>query len=1126
MEEKKREEALAEILQLLEKQLPDATIQPQENLIEYGLNSIMVMQISAKLRKCGFKIPFVKLMEQPTLAHWEDLLSKSSLKPVGRRKDEKVKEVSSPFALTDVQYAYYVGRREEQVLGGVSCHAYMEFDGEALDADRLQAAWKVLLMHHPMLRAKFFGDGMQEIMAEPYTTEITLVDLREESHDVICAKLEALRADRSHRKLRVELGEVAALALVQLPDEKRRMILDVDLLVADVASIGILLDDLACAYENGALEGAEEKTFQWYLSNRETTDYKKQQEDLEFWQAKIDAMPQYTPNLYLETEPEKLGVPHCTRRTKHISAETWQKLRGIAGTYQVTPSMVLMAAYGLVIERWSNQNTFFINVPLFNRMGESEYIERMVADFTNLMLVDYYRNAQESFLETVQRVQESFLENMAHGSCNGISVQRMVQKKFTNPINVAPVVFACNIDAPIESEKSRSVFSDMSYMISQTPQVWLDCQIYEKDGALSICWDTVDGLLPVASIEAMQGAYVALLERLVESNAWNVCPDVFPQEQADAWTREIQKVKETAVPEGHLLSDFLQQAVYHPDAVALLLPQEDAEMTYGELLDEALSIAEGLKTHGVKPKDYVGIQLPRGKEQIIAALGVLLCGACYVPMGMNQPKARLDAIREQIGICYTIMALEDVRSKTTEASIPAIPNIAGRDSAYIIMTSGSTGVPKCVEIAHESARNTILDVSRIAGVTRDTVGMTVASFDFDLSVYDIFGILGAGGRLMVLTEESAKVPEIWMDYMERYGVNFWNSTPMAFDMCMTYAESKEKKVELDTVLLSGDWIALDLPGRFYAMQPKGTVISLGGATEASIWSNYLVVPKVIPSHWKTIPYGYPLRGQLYRVMDDLGRVCPTNVAGELWIGGIGVAKGYRGDAALTAEKFPQGDIPWYRTGDMGMIWADGTIEFLGRKDHQVKIKGYRIELGEVESAVNKLPQIQRAVVETVDHTRGKQLAVFTVLHPGVEFDEAQLKTGLEEYLPTYMIPEVFVVADRILLTNNGKPNRKAIKEVLKEQQTHTSAEAPVGEIEKAIYQVWSEVLETEDISREDNYFRLGGDSLKAVTIITKLEERLNIPVEWNTNFLYKAPTIHALGDLISQSMEEMEEDVI
>ena len=292
----------------------------------------------------------------------------------------------------------------------------------------------------------------------------------------------------------------------------------------------------------------------------------------------------------------------------------------------------------------------------------------------------------------------------------------------------------------------------------------------------------------------------------------------------------------------------------------------------------------------------------------------------------------------------------------------------------------STGEPKGVAIEHRSARNTIADINSRFGVDGGDACLAVSSLDFDLSVYDIFGMLSAGAAIVTIDETIRRSAGDWRRIILEHGITIWNTVPILLDMLLVDAEAHGSRLPLRLAMLSGDWIGLDLPQRLKAASPEARLIAMGGATEASIWSNIMEVEAPIPAEWKSIPYGRPLSRQSYRVVDSKGRDCPDRVDGELWIGGAGVARGYLGDPDLTAERFREIDgMRWYRTGDLGRFWPDGTIEFLGRADSQVKIRGHRIELGEIEAALKEHPLVKDAVVMPVAGVRGiRRLGAYLV----------------------------------------------------------------------------------------------------------------------------------------------------
>lgn len=1107
------------------------------NLIEEGLSSINIMQISNLLRKYNMRIPFAKLIERPALNEWNEIIRTAVIAKKAPKGTDCSNGQGRAFSLTDVQSAYFIGRRDDQPLGGVGCHAYMEFDGQRIEPEKLETAWNVLQKHHPMLRAKFLESGMQEIMPSPYSEKIMVFDLRDLAENKLAKELISIRESLSHRKLNVEQGEVAGISLALLPGRQNRVYLDIDLLIADVLSLSIIICDLAKVYMGQTLASQSEYNFRDFMKYK-AEDYSAAyiERDKKFWESKLNTMSIETPAIPLKKKPELVSKTVFSRRKDIISKNEWIKIKQIAAGYKTTPSMVLLTSYALILERWCNQEEFFINLPLFDRNMENENIRGMVADFTNLLLVEFKRRPNEPFLDTLKRVKDTFLENAAHSSYSGISVQRDIFTNIGRTGFIAPFVFACNIDYPLETALSRTAFGDIGYMVSQTPQVWIDFQTYVKDDALVLCWDAVDEIFPEGLLDDMFSALSQLIHTLSCKDNWNKIHDVLPRRQAEQRKTELDGILPLCYPDKTLLSGFLDNVGHSPDRIALTDGVAKNDVTYKNLYDKALKIADLLIESGMKAGDYIGIALPRSCEQIYAIVGILFAGAVYVPISIHQPRDRRQKIYQQTGLrslvtntetmdkflCneedLLIVNLDNISDKISlEKPIVASPT----DSAYVIMTSGSTGIPKGVEITHETVVNTIADVNQKCNISSKDTAIMVSAIDFDLSVYDVFGMFSSGGRVVVLSEDTYRDPDLWLALIEQYAISVWNSVPKLFDMLVTMAESRKRSIDLRVVMLSGDWIGLDLPQRFYNLSNDSTVIAMGGATEASIWSNYIIVPATIPLNWTSIPYGKPLKNQIYRVVDDFNRVCPNYVHGELWIGGAGVAKGYKGDKKLTAEKFITDTINWYRTGDKGRTWDDGTIELSGRTDNQVKISGYRIEIGEIESALLKLPYIANAVVCVIEENADKKLAAYIVLKN--EIDIKIIKESLEAFLPQYMIPSKFFMAEELPLTDNGKPDKVKIIESL-EMQCNTDAIVFLqSAVETEIENVWKEVLQMKSISRMDNFFRLGGDSLKAVEMVTKIGKALRLTESISIQALFRSPTIWEFALEVDKLCSDYEE---
>ncbi len=498
---------------------------------------------------------------------------------------------------------------------------------------------------------------------------------------------------------------------------------------------------------------------------------------------------------------------------------------------------------------------------------------------------------------------------------------------------------------------------------------------------------------------------------------------------------------------GPLLDDPLRRAAAaYPDAPAVISPEET--LTHREVAERADRLGARLAQCGAGPGDMVAVVLDKGTDQIAAVLAVGRCGAGYVPIAPSWPAARVEAVCERAGLRFAIVP-RGYESPLPEGVRPIHPDetaSAGTEPrratpgelAYAIFTSGSTGTPKGVAIEHRQARTTVDDITERFGVGPADRVLGLSALSFDLSVYDIFGVLGAGGALVLPDPSGTRDPEYWLELIAEHRVTVWNTAPALMEMLVDLAETDPGRAaaqlaSLRLVMLSGDWIPVTLPDRLRALAPDVEIISLGGATEASIWSIWFPVAAVDPA-WASIPYGRPLAGQFFHILDERGGPCPVGEPGELYIAGDGVARGYLGDAEQTALRFavhPFLGERLYRTGDLGRWRTDGTIEFLGRADRQVKVQGHRIELGEIEAALDRLPGVRQAVasVDTAPDGRRTLVGHVAPAAPGAVPDEefaAGLGAALGEHLPAYMVPSRFVVMDALPVTANGKIDYAAL----------------------------------------------------------------------------------------------------
>lgn len=1085
-----------------------------DDLIELGLDSLGAMKLVALLNRHGVRVKFSELVERRTLATWWELIAprvkareeNAPASPAAVELDE-----TAPFDLAVMQHAYWVGRCEGQVLN-VGSHYYFEFDGHDhdhdhdIDAQRLELAVRALVRRHGMLRARFLSDGRQQIRAGEGQVSFICHDLRGQSQQEVEARLAQIRECGSNRKLDIDRGEGLEVQLSLLPGRATRTHINIDMLVADALSFRVLIDDLAQLYLQPGLELAPiEYSFPRYLAGKSALrDEQRWRAAKDYWAARLYDLPA-GPDLPLATEPERIDTARVSRRAQWLSPAEVAVLSTRAQAHGVTLSMVFANAFAQCLAAWSTEPRFILNLPLFDREPLHPDVSLLVGDFTSLLLLEVDMRAGSNFAARARQLQSQFQVSAAQSEYTGTEVLRDLARVRGSEQVRAPVVFTSALGmGELFSARSRECFGKLTWMISQTSQVWLDYQVTEHEGGVLLNWDAVEQLYPAELLDAMFEAHSRLL-------AWLGSPDGDWQSQPPTLlpAAQIHKRLEVNATQRQRRRQLLHQSFFahaqcDPERTALLWG-EDGRLSYGALAERARCIAARLVSAGVCPGDRVAVTLPKGPAQIEAVLGVLCVGATYVPVSVEQPAPRRALIHKnaEARVALTTAPLIDAITwpeGVEPLELPAdLDTASGADSpaslapveltdaavAYIIFTSGSTGEPKGVMVSHAAAMNTVEDLNQRFGVGAEDRALAVSALDFDLSVYDIFGLLSAGGAIVTIRDQDTRDAQTWVDLVRRHHVTIWQSAPALLDMLLVAGEQTSLGASLRLSLLGGDWVGLDLCQRLAAQVPGCRLIALGGTTETAIHSTIQHVD-TIPSHWRSVPYGTPLGNVKCRVVDACGRDCPDWVRGELWIGGASVAEGYCNDPARTAERFVTYEAErWYRTGDLARYWPDGTLEFLGRADHQIKIRGHRIELAEVESALEADPRVSRAVCAVIEEPT-RQLAV-AVLSPRGVLDAESVRRWVAERLPSYMVPERVLVLPALPLSRNGKIDRKAVASLLAAGTSAKQSEPPHGPVECLVAAVWAELLAVRHaIGRDQSFFALGGDSLIATKLLGRL----------------------------------------
>jgi amino acid adenylation domain-containing protein len=908
-----------------------------------------------------------------------------------------------PFPLTDVQQAYWIGRRPDMELGSVAAHVYVELESAELDLARLERACRRMIERHDMLRAVVLPDGRQRVLPSVPPYVIETLDLSGEPADAVTASLAAIRQRMSHQVLPADRWPLFEVRASLLDGGRIRLHVSLDVLLFDGWSFGLLGGELARLYAD--LEAALPEldiTFRDYVladvALQETELYRR---SLEHWQSRLETLPP-APELPLAVHPGSLGPPRFERRGERFDAAVWGRLKERAAASGLTGSGLLAAVFSEVLAVWSRNPRLTINLTLFHRIPFHPQVNRILGDFTSLTLLEFDGTAASTFELRARQVQERLWTDLDHRYVSGVRVMReLARRGGGRSAALMPVVFTStlNLDPGRGEPAAAPVPLEPVYSIGQTPQVWLDHQAAERGGELLVQWDTVAGLFPAGMIEDMFGAYVGFLRRLARDEAaWQEPRLPLPAAQLAL----LAEANRTAAPIAPALLHtlFTTQARREPGRTAVVAAGRS--FTYGELDRRSDLLAHALRERGARANTLVAVAMEKGWEQAVAVLAVLKAGAAYMPVDPGLPAERFAALLAQgeVTVALTQSRWRDrlswpagVESLCADGpsyepgdewdAAPPAPVQRPEDLAYVIFTSGSTGVPKGVMIDHRGAVNTLLDVNRRCGIGPEDRVLALSALSFDLSVWDLFGIFAAGGTAVLPEPWAARDPSHWLELMIRERVTVWDSVPALLEMLVEYLAGRREPLPgaLRLALLSGDWIPVSLPDRVRGLGAGVRLISMGGATEASIWSILYEIGAVDPE-WPSIPYGRAMDNQTFHVLDAALELRPVWVPGELYIGGIGLALGYWRDEGRTNAAFvrhPRTGERLYRTGDMGRWLPDGNIEFLGREDTQVKVQGFRIELGEIEATLIQHPRVRAAVAAAPGRHRDRRLVAYLVM---------------------------------------------------------------------------------------------------------------------------------------------------
>jgi amino acid adenylation domain-containing protein len=995
----------------------------------------------------------------------------------------------------------------------------------------LERSFAELIRRHESLRTRYqTRDGVPEQVVDPpgqfkllraNLDHLADPQVREEQ------LRECMRRERSHRFDLAE-GPVLRAMLVKLGVREHVLLITIHHIAADGWSFGVLLDELSQLY-SANICGAPSPLPDLPLQYADYAVWQRQwlsgevlERQLEYWKERLGGAP---PELHLPIDRRRPALESFKGAAIRfeLGPEVSRGLQQLARRLGMTLFMVCLAAYQVLIARWSGQYDVVVGSPIAGRRNRE--VEGLIGNFVNTLALRTDVSGAPTFLALLERVKEVTLGAYAH---QDLPFEALVHELRPERDLSRQAIFQVWLALQNYPQGQLELPNlTLSWTATEWNSSHFDLALYLSDheGGLSAEFEYATDLFESETIRRLARNFQTLLQGILANPAAPV--DELPL-LSDTERQQLLAWNSTAAPyrQDCCLHDlFLEQVARSPEALAVLY--EGSSLTYAELNRRANRLARYLRGKGVGPDGLVGICVERSLEMVVGLLGILKAGGAYVPLDPHYPMDRLAYILQDAAPrVLLIQGHLRTRLPRTAAELVALDDdwelIAKQEAddfdsrtsrphhlAYVIYTSGSTGKPKGAMNEHRALVNRLQWMQQRYQLDHRDRVLQKTPFSFDVSVWEFFWTLMTGSTLVVSRPQGHQDPEYLRKLIDETSVTVLHFVP---SMLQTFLDQYQDGhcVSLRHVICSGEELPVALQRKFFELLPNARLHNLYGPTEAAIDVTSWECLRGDES--PRVPIGRPIANIQMYVLDQRMQLAPIGVTGEIYIGGIGVGRGYLNRPELTAERFiadpfsadPQARL--YKTGDLGRWRADAALEYLGRNDYQVKIRGFRIELAEIEARLACHAQVKEAVVVAREDVVGDRrlVAYLTTrdqLTPGLE----DLRAHLAATLPEYMVPAAFVILDSLPLSPNGKLDRRALPAPQLEAFASRQYEAPEGETEQTLAEIWQELLQLERVGRSDNFFELGGHSLHGIKLIASIAARIGVRL--SVIALFQHPTI-------------------
>ncbi|HEY6352691.1 MAG TPA: amino acid adenylation domain-containing protein [Candidatus Angelobacter sp.] len=1112
--------------------LPRVSI--DDNFFDLGGHSLMATRLVSRVRSVlAAELPLRAVFESPTVAELAPHLRQGG---TWTHLVAQVRPESLPMSYAQ-QRLWFLDQLEGKSTEYHIPEA-LHLRG-ALDYEALAGAIDAIVERHEGLRTCFSqaADGEPvQIVTPRAEIELPLEDLTELSQDLQRQSIAAAMRYEREQPFDLARGPLLRLKLLKLGEREHILLRTFHHIITDGWSQGIFNRELAALYQAfhedqpNPLEPLSIQYADFALWQRQWLD-EELKDQLSYWKDKLSGIPE---ELALPKDHQRPPRQTFAGGACHVSLTSGQvaALKRLCQSNQATLYMMLLSVFAVLLQRYSGQDDIVLGSPIANRQDEK--LENLIGFFVNSLVLRVQVTPEQSFHELLAQVRATALEAYRH---QDLPFERLVEElspqRSLNRTPIYQVLFLWQ-NAPMESP--RFVDLEVAYLPGQELQTQFDLELQamEKDGAIQLYWLYNRDLFDAWRIQQMASHFLRLVDAAINAPA----DPVFSLPMLEKAEEQKLLVDWNSTERLHAAEEFVhtlfeQQAERTPSAVAVVCESE--QITYGELNERSNQLAHYLRELGVRPDMRVGICLERGLQVFVGLLGILKAGAAYVPLDPKHPAERLRYILEDSRVAVAL---------TEQATVAALPvfagtvicldehwsEIAARSSnnpatgtapenlAYVIYTSGSTGTPKGVAVEHRQLSNQLLWAGETLELTSADRVLQKASCSFDVSILETLLPLTRGTRVISAKPEGGQD----LDYLVRLGIHgavtYVDLVPSLLEGLLIHPLIS-RWTSLRVVSCGGEALQPQLVSAFYQALPTALLWNAYGPTETTVQSTYAVCAQGDSS----VAIGKPIANTHVYVLDRWLSPLPVGVAGELFIAGAGVARGYLNRSDLTAACYlpdPFSVRPgsrMYRTGDRVRRRVDGDLEFLGRDDDQVKIRGFRIELGEIESALCQCPDVRQAVVLAREQDSGnKQLVAYVATREPQSLNANHLRDYLKNRLPEYMTPYHFVFLERLPLTPGGKVNRGALPKL--QQPAPDMHVAPRTALEQLLAKAWQQALSLDRVSLDDNFFDLGAHSLLVARVRFVLGEQLKRDISLMDFFTY--PTIRSLARGLEQTEEK------